>query len=302
MANTFSFKHVSADLIERIKNDFIKDGVENWNPTIECFFKTKDDTTITIYKSSTVLFQGKNCDKVVSKYFAVNKYEIQNEVALDDIKRETESLIGNDEVGVGDFFGPLVIASCFVYRNFKRDHPKLASQITDSKKISDDKIYELYEEIQDKVIFSVFMIDNTLYNNLYDKYKNSHKLKALAHNQSLINIFEINPDFKNIKIVIDEFVNPTKYFSYLEDRDVVIKDNVNFETKAESKYLAVACASIIARYHFLEKIKLLSHIAEMKLPLGASNDVKKIVQKLKKEKPEIINKICKLHFNDQIKK
>ena len=46
-----------------------------------------------------------------------------------------------------------------------------------------------------------------------------------------------------------------------------------FKTKAESQYLAVALASMIARYGFIKHMDLLSSQYHMTIPKGASNIV-----------------------------
>ena len=73
----------------------------------------------------------------------------------------------------------------------------------------------------------------------------------------------------------------------------------HFETKSESKYIAIAAASIIARYEFLMMIKkLVNKLNEFDglnfdtLPLGASN---------KKNILESIAKIEKVIGNDKLK-
>ncbi|AHI53994.1 ribonuclease HIII [Spiroplasma sabaudiense Ar-1343] len=207
-------------------------------------------------------------------------------------------LIGTDEVGVGDFFGPLVVVACRVNIDDFVDK-KILAQINDSKQLSDSKIYNIFEAIKEQVKYSVVIIENEKYNKIYDQVQNSHILKALGHNKALINLISNNPDFKNDKIVIDEFVNSKKYFSYLEKiKEPYIFQNITFCQKAESKYLAVACASIIARWHFLEKIKELETELKITLPLGASNDVKTLVRQYKKIHPDKAKTFIKMHFKD----
>ena len=64
---------------------------------------------------------------------------------------------------------------------------------------------------------------------------------------------------------MDQFAKPDFYYRYLDD-DYGIT-HLHFETKAENKYLAVACASVIARYYFLEAIKQLSKKYHFVFPL-----------------------------------
>ena len=47
------------------------------------------------------------------------------------------SSIGSDEVGTGDYFGPIVVTACFVLKNDIKELEKLG--VNDSKKITDEK-------------------------------------------------------------------------------------------------------------------------------------------------------------------
>ena len=75
-----------------------------------------------------------------------------------------------------------------------------------------------------------------------------NKIKAILHNKALLTL--LNKDSYNYDmIVVDQFVNKTKYFEYLKGNPNVVR-NITFTTKAEDKCLSVACASIISRYLF----------------------------------------------------
>ncbi len=57
---------------------------------------------------------------------------------------------------------------------------------------------------------------------------------------------------------MDEYCNATNYKKYLKQihPDKTVDIDV-FKTQAESSYIAVACASIIARVYFLNQIEML---------------------------------------------
>ena len=98
-------------------------------------------------------------------------------------------------------------------------------------------------------------------------------------------------------VLIDQFTQPDTYYKYLAKQKQVQRENVYFATKGESVHLAVAAASILARYSFVKQFDELSKKAGMPLPKGAGKQVDiaaaKLIQKLGKERlPEFV----KLHF------
>ena len=52
-----------------------------------------------------------------------------------------------------------------------------------------------------------------------------------------------------------------EYFSYLKDSSNVVR-NITFFTKGEDKHLAVACASLISRYIFINEFNKLKSTIE----------------------------------------
>ena len=111
----------------------------------------------------------------------------------------------------------------------------------------------------------------------------------------------INEEFKYIlkKAKVSEAFN--KSIKYLSKSKNVVT-NIHFETKAENKYLAVACASIIARYYFLREMDKLSDMMGFELLKGASKDVDMQTAEIIKSKGTfILNKIAKLNFKNYAK-
>ncbi|AUB31857.1 ribonuclease HIII [Spiroplasma floricola] len=295
--NNKSFKRVNEEVINKIVNENQNFLYTSKNKSIKYLFKLPYGLVVNIYKTNTILLQGEKIEEFASKYL-LNSDSDKNKSTL--VKKIIElPNIGCDEVGVGDFFGPLITCCAFVEKDFLKKYPLLIKEIVDSKKITDLKIINLFEQIKDKVIWEVYILDNSNYNKAYDIYKNTHKLKAICHNQALKKLLKNNINLKDIQIIMDQFVDEKNYYKYLLDQKVVIKD-IYFETKAESKYISVACASIIARYHFLKEIKRLEKEFQVKLPLGANNHVKDYVNRYKIEKKDIVDKFTKLHFNSKI--
>ncbi len=84
-------------------------------------------------------------------------------------------IIGTDESGKGDYFGPLVSAG--VYVDEKSASALIASGIKDSKDLSDSKNIELAQKIMEicKGQFSIIEISPEKYNDIYEQFKKEKK-------------------------------------------------------------------------------------------------------------------------------
>jgi ribonuclease HIII len=197
-------------------------------------------------------------------------------------------VLGIDESGKGDFFGPLVIASGFV-----EDESKIrAMGVKDSKMLNDEKILVLAGKIKKKCFYNVIKISPEKYNQLYTNIGNLNKLLAWGHAQVIENSLEhVKPDYA----ISDKFAKDDEIISQLKEKGKKIK--LVQQTKAE-KYVSVAAASIIARAEFVLSLQKLSFKYGMQLPLGAGENViiagKKFVKKYGIEE---LKKVCKIHFS-----
>ena len=123
-----------------------------------------------------------------------------------------------------------------------------------------------------------------------------NKIKALLHNDVLVKLTRKVVSFDNI--IIDAFTSKDKYFDYIKEQKVKI-ENVELEQNAESKHLAVVCASILARSAFSKQLDQLSKKVGFDLPKGASHRVDLAIAKILKEQSEAVLKMCgKLNFKN----
>jgi len=284
---------VNNEQIVLLKAKLSKFKIKSNNEYIDYLYDYKD-SKISLYKSKKLVIQGKNAEEIFNEIF--NLKIVKNEV----INKKTISLktnfIGCDEVGVGDFFGGISACACFV-ENKKIPYLK-SLNIKDSKLLTDQKMKEIFNKIKNEIPYEVINIYPKEYNQLFNKFKNSHIIKAYAHNECLIKLTKrITQDYS---IILDKFVNEKKYYEYFEIiNKKAIKIDV-FETKAESKYLAVALASIIARVTFLKQISDLKQLAKADLLfakyLGVNENVKIEATRIYKNKKLNLNDFCKEHF------
>lgn len=288
---------INKDEFEKINQKLNLYEINSHNEFILKIYKF-NSTTVTIYKTMVLVLQGKDSLETYKFIFDKEYNEIDNQNSFDNkklqINQYTIATMGSDEVGVGDFFGGIVVASAYV----RKDQIQWLKDIgvKDSKFLSDEKIISIFKNIKDQIIFNVINIFPEEYNNQFEIYNNSHIIKAVGHNQALWNLSKqaTRPYF----VIIDQFVSPENYSNYLRRANKSEFSIDIFETKAESKYMAVACASIIARYYFLEQIKTLSNYVNVELILGSSNHniISTAKQIIKDKGVDVLNKVCKKHF------
>ncbi len=219
---------------------------------------------IIIYNSLKVVFNGKFTEKDFEKWIANLPYFKGN-------------VIGSDEVGTGDFFGPIVVVSAYVSED---DVLRLKQHnIMDSKQMSDEKILLLAKELIKFISYKLVICSNVKYNELYEKGYNIKSILAIMHNKA------IKEHQRTCEVIIDQFVSKAVFEKYTNE-----KNNYTFVTKGESKSIAVATASIIARACFINEMKkleleinsLTSNNYQIKYGAGSESDkvAKQIYQEI----------------------
>lgn len=280
---------------EETKNkmiEYYKDKKREKTPPYAIFQAEEEDTIITLYESGKAMFQGTSAFVDANMWKAIKENDEDDKNEIDYLNTTS---VGSDEVGTGDYFGPIIVTSCYVK---KEDLPFLKDLgCTDSKKITDEKIKKIAPEIIKKIKYKSIILSNEEYNQKYSKENNMNKIKAIMHNRVLSLILD-EIDEKLDYIIVDEFAKENRYYSYLNEIPSVIK-NITFVTKAESKNMAVACASIISRYIFLQEFDKLSDTYHIPLPKGSGANVDKIGEELvEKYGKEVLEKTAKKNFSN----
>lgn len=288
--------------------NFYKDLMRPKTPQYAKFQADDGDTVVTLYESGKAVFQGKDADLSSDYWIETEKInsgkaeitdsskktkETQTKDKIDYSKFHNINSVGSDEVGTGDYFGPIVVTSCYVTTNDIEFLDNLG--VCDSKKITDEKILKIAPEIAKRVKYKSIILSNKEYNKYHRNEYNMNKIKAIMHNKVLYQM--INEEHPNYDyIIVDEFAKEHKYYEYIKDSTNIQRD-ITFMTKAEDKCLSVACASIISRYLFLKEFDKLSDSLHIPLSKGASPEVDKqgeeIVNTYGKEKLE---ECAKLNF------
>lgn len=249
------------------------------------FHAKHNETHVLAYATGKVLLQG---EEITPELILIKKH----------LNKVDYAAIGSDEVGTGDVFGPVVVCTAFVSKD---DIPYLEQLgVKDSKNISDDDILVMGSKLAQKLTHTLLIVNPAKYNELTSKSINLNKMKALLHNQAIIKT--TSKLEKEYPVIVDQFCQPNLYYNYLSDETLVYR-NINFYTKAESVHLAVAAASIIARYAFLLKMKELSTQIGFVLRKGASSLVDEQIELIvEKHGEKILTDIAKLNFKNITKR
>lgn len=273
---------VTPEDLNRLENDYLS-FITDRNIGYILFVAKTEDNIITAYDNKKknqfkVTIQGKDELDLASKYTTnlmllpnPRKHK-ENNIAFNFI--DVDHQIGSDEVGTGDFFGPIVVCAAYV------DHDTMGIieeyGVADSKKLTDTKILEIVPLLMKKVHYVCNVFNNVSYNKAVDSGFNMNQIKCRMHNYVLVKLHERCPYVTNI--YVDKFTSEELYYKYLDNVNRVEKGIV-FREKGESFFPSVALASCIARYIFLKEIEKMSEKYQMKIPLGASNAVDEFAKK-----------------------
>ena len=289
---------------KKLMNEFYKDMKRDKTPPYAVFQADTGDTIVTLYESGKAMFQGVSADIEAGMWESIRKDKDNIDYFMDTkdtkIKKEDQvdipsdiASVGSDEVGTGDYYGPIVVTASFVSKD---NIPFLTELgVRDSKKLSDEQILKIVPKIIKKIPYKTIMLSNKEYNDNYGKNMNMNKIKAVLHNKVLTEMVKDN-DYDYI--VVDQFEPEKSYYNHLSDVHNPLK-GITFITKAEDKCLSVAVSSLISRYIFIKEMDKLGDKYGIFLPKGANYYVEDVGIKLvNKYGEKILHDIAKLNFSN----
>lgn len=237
-----------------------------------------EETMIQIYTSGKVVFSGPQA-QAFKELFSPSQ----------NIKTHA----GSDEVGTGDYFGPVVVCACVCDESYST----LLSDrgLMDSKLMDDETMIALYYEFKDVIPHSLMIVAPSKYNEIHRTH-NMNAIKAKLHYEAYISLSK-KTTLPSL-CVVDQFTPKDLFYKYLNltpTSDIPL----HFETKAESKYIAVATASVFARAVFVLTLRQLEVHYDVPLPKGASDRVDQAAKVfILKHGQEKLNQVAKLHFKN----
>ena len=267
-SNTYKFKATSEQIKEMI--EYYHGYLINVTSNYMIARAKVTNVTITFYRTNVVLFQGSGATKEYLHWAESYQLPFDKVITNDDVNYSELSVIGTDEVGTGDYFGPIVVCATYVS---KENIQKLRLMgVKDSKMLTDSQIIPLSLKIAEFIPYSIIYLDAEKLNLLSKKEYNLNFVKAYLHNKSIYSILKKHPEVKYDAILIDEFTPREKYLEYLKNTQNVV-ENITTIKRGEQAHIAIAAASILARAAFLKEMQKLSKTYDMPILKGAGREV-----------------------------
>lgn len=310
---TYVTIYVDKDTAIQIANDYQCRDIRTKDKPYEVFVGDKNECNIKGYIDKkgdfSIVFSShddrsiKEAEKYKDKYrkwYKLSRTDLNHLREKDPNSSWTnvDDQIGSDEVGVGDFFGPLIVCAT---RTSYSDLPLLKQlKVTDSKKLSDQYIREIAPKLKENLPHFVICLSPEKLTALVKQGSNPHKVLALAHNQVHLGIQQKYNISDLIPTFVDAFTSIKVYKQYLHD-ELYAKD-LTFKIQGELCYPSVAAASIIARYTFLCKWDEMEKQLDMQIPKGANEIVDKAYAELINRYSEaVVDKYVKQFFANYYK-
>lgn len=264
-----------------IKSILEKEGYQFVDHNHAFWRAKKGKVNMIFYTSGTFQIQGEPDEKI--------KEIILNPSHMDELLTHPLEypIIGLDESGKGDYFGPLVLAGVLVDKEQERILRNAG--VDDSKRLSKYRIFQLAEKIKSIVEYQVIMIEPQIYNQLYNKYENLNRLMINQY----INLLKCFDASKYQMVILDKFSQS------LEQNELIKREfdvPIIIEEKAE-KYISVAAASILARNAFNNWMDDVSEKYSTLIMKGSGPEARNLFAKFRLElNPEEFASIAKTHF------
>jgi ribonuclease HIII len=286
-------RKIGAPLAARVRESLARDGFKFTDPPPQYtrWQAAGPGISVTFYESGKLLWQGKHAEDFAITYLdEVDDVFTQTNVAAED--RVDEPIIGVDESGKGDYFGPLVVAA-FLCK--PEDVPVLATlRARDSKTVGDREAIDMARTLLDAypTRIGVVAIGPERYNEMHGEFgRNLNRLLAWGHATA---VAEVLAKEACGRVLSDKFGNERLIADALKRKNISVK--LEQRVRAES-HPAVAAASILARARFLVELRRLGDAVGEKLHKGAGSPVDAIARDLwRKGGLPLLGKVAKLHF------
>lgn len=243
MLKLFLTKDIKKWLDANMSQYLVANTQKNVTTRYKATTKQNESFDITIYSTGLITINGSLQKRIYTSLFS-------------QIKEVNYS--GADEVGVGDFFGPVVYVTVSLDDTSIQQLSKLYLPINDSKKLTTAEIFTIFSATKDIVTYSANIKYDSQINGL-----NSIAQKVVFHHQNITD--------QTNTLVVDLFTTEKSFYKYSKEHNVNWPSKLILETKADSKYYSVALASIFARAIFLQEMEKLNDKYLINFPLGATN-------------------------------
>lgn len=259
------------------------------------FLGRKGKAAVSLYDSGKVVFGGtdaKEIEEVAAYPSSLGALPVEKK-AVDLPPLEVPfPHIGTDEVGKGDYFGPLVTAGVLVTAETAKELERIG--VKDSKLLSDTTVANKASQVRNACgphRYRIVIIPPLKYNILIHEMKNVNRLLGWAHARAIEDLLANGEGCSSA--IADQFGDP----GYIRDSLMARGRKIDLmQTPKAERDIAVAAASILARDTFLRKREELNKAYGVEFPKGSSNVVEFGKLLVGEHGPEILPHVAKLHF------
>ncbi len=244
----------------------------------------------TLYRSGKLVVQGEGATLFVARYLERGPDAPARAPAGAPrglaAERLGKTLIGGDESGKGDYYGPLVVAAVRIEPG---DAEQLvAGGVMDSKQVSDSAALRIAAALRQRFPIALRVLDPPEYTRRQAKLGNVALLLSELYREVVGEIA-----VPGCAVLIDQFSNSKeRLVSAFRGLDVQL-----FQEHRAERAAAVAAASLVARAEFLLRLRELSEEVGVALPKGAGPPVIKAGHELLRlHGPKIFERVAKVHF------
>jgi ribonuclease HIII len=270
-----------------------------WRPVPYARFSVRSaGTVLTCYESGKVVVQGPGASMFAGRFLGGTGV-----APVTDDRLSAELLaaqIGSDEVGKGDYFGPLVVVAVWVDPARRAQLDELG--VVDSKRLGDDRVRRIAAALEPIVDQARIVLDPPEYNERYSVVKNVNRMLAELHARALQEVAARHP---RVPAVVDRFGDERDLLDALADVGIAARGQRSgnhlrvHQVVQGERHPVVAAASILAREAFLTGLARCAESAASDLPKGAGENVDAAARRVVAiGGRDLLHRVAKLHFRN----
>jgi ribonuclease HIII len=286
MAQQTLVVQMSADKGRRLQRELELAGWQSRAAPYTLFSARGGGATVTLYTSGKLVIQAAD-PQAFAQQFLGGAIAAS---APDGPRHDQIDLVGSDECGKGDYFGPLVVAAVLLPAG---EATKLRrGGVDDSKKLGDDTIRKLAGGLRAHYAHAIEVLEPPEYNVAHARQPNVNRLLTTLHAKAIRRIAR-----PGITVLVDQFADASLMRNALADLDIELEQRPRGEQEA-----AVAAASILARDMFLERMHALSEECAIDLHKGAGRPADdSALRYAELHGFDKLSRVAKLHFKNTSK-
>jgi len=274
----------------RLEQRLSGDGFEPRTVEHARFSAKGEGVVATLYRSGKLVVQGSAVAVFAERYLGELGPQGPAGSGALPIEVGARTLIGSDEAGKGDYFGPLVVVA--VRANPQERAELVRAGVADSKTLSDERVKLLAPALEQRYSIAAEVLAPPEYNREHARVKNLNPLLAELHARCIRRLAQPGD-----LVLVDKFAHESLVASRLADLAIELFQR----TKAEREPV-VAAASVIARALFLEGLQKLSEECAVDLHKGAGDPTDRSAREfVALHGKGALARVAKVHFKNTSK-